>query len=495
MWSSAVVSGKDADGSLIEELKRTELVLVGNAGATCPVSPGMRVRLSAAGWLSTRRRRLAALAVVLSLTACAAGVVRWAAATGPGCAAWAEEVSLTGQVSWQVLLGQGPSENLGSEEAEPLAVGGVAVFAQDGVVHGLQLASGQSLWAYADGLRGVYGMWRWQGLVVVLTVSGGGPIAIPADDWLVRLTGLDAATGAVRWTLPLSHVGPPAGAAATADGSVVVAEGLGQLVAVDMADGAVRWHREISKDPAGLAAVAGLILTGPEDRLMAYDDRTGALRWTAASMDMDLPQMQHAGGLLVVSSAFSGGPVTAYAPATGRLDWTFQTPAPQAGVTASLAAVAAGSAGVAVAAMNLPGPGRLSVLDLTTGRVRWQASALVSAGPLVTPGGVTDIEAAAANGPVMIVHRDAADGRIRWQDPLAQSFNATGQTIVPLVQVGQLVLAQGNASATLSAYWLDNGSPAWQVILPGGTQSPAPVPGKGVLVQPASTSGCAPVPG
>jgi outer membrane protein assembly factor BamB len=435
------------------------------------------------------------LAVVLAVAACGAGAVR--VATAAGCTAWAQEVSLTGQVRWQVLLGTGPQEEVGPD-AEPLAVGGVAVFAQTGVVHGLRLAGGQALWTYTDGLS-VYGMWRWQGLVAVLSGRSGGGPAIDSDTRDGRLTGLDAATGVVRWTLPMSGIGPQTDAVATADGGLAVAGMPGQLLMVDMADGTVRWSRAIT-DPAGLAAAAGLVLYGSGDRLTAYDGRTGVPRWTAASMDMALPQMQLAAGLLLVSSAFGGTPVTAYTPATGRVAWTFETPAPRAGATASWAAVAAGTAGVAVAVANLPGPGRLYLLDLATGRVRWQATTLVGAGPLLTAAGVIDLEGTAAKGPAAIVDRDAADGRIRWQDTLQQQVSNAGQGMEQLVQAGQLALVQSNATpgqpVTLSAYWLDDGSLAWQTRLPENVaDSPDLVPGQGVLVQPdLPFSGCGPVP-
>src|SRR5262249_7662244 len=235
----------------------------------------MRVRLSVAGRLRATRRppRGLALAVVLSLAGCLTGDVRGAMAAG--CTEWAQEVSLTGQVNWQVLLESGPESELGPGVA-PLAVGGVAVFAQTGVVHGLRLAGGQALWTYTDG-PSVYGMWRWQGLVVVLSgLPGGGPF-VKGETWGGRLTGLDAATGVVRWTLPMSGIGPQTDAAATADGGLAVAGMLGRLLVVDMADGTVRWSRVIT-DSTGLAAAAGLVLYGSGGRLTAYDDRTGVPR-------------------------------------------------------------------------------------------------------------------------------------------------------------------------------------------------------------------------
>jgi outer membrane protein assembly factor BamB len=434
-----------------------------------------------------------ALAVVLGLAGCVTGAVR--AATPAGCTEWAEEVSHTGQVNWQVLLASGPESDLGADVA-PVAVGGVAVFAQTGVVHGLRLANGQALWTYTDGLS-VYGMWRWQGLVVVLSGRGGVAFAVKGETWRARLTGLDVSTGVVRWTLAMSGIGPQTEAVATADGSLAVAGMLGRLVVVDMADGTVRWSRAVT-DSTGLAAAAGLVLYGSEGSLTAYDDRTGAPLWTVSSMDMDLPQMQMAGGLLLVSSEFGGAPVTAYTPATGHVAWTFKTRGPRAGTTASWEAVAARTARVTVAVANLPAPGRLYLLDPATGRVRWQAATVVSAGPLLAAAGVVDIEGAAANGPVAIVDRDAADGGIRWQDTLQQPAINAGQGVDQLVLAGQLALVQSNAAdgLTLSAYSLDYGRPAWRISLPQNAEvSPVPVPGQGVLVQPAGPfSGCAPAP-
>jgi outer membrane protein assembly factor BamB len=450
----------------------------------------MRSRLSAAGRVSARRRSLLALAVVASLAGCITVAVR--AATAPGCTEWAQEFSLTGTLNWQVRLESGPGSDLGPDAA-PLAVGGVAVFAQSGEVHGLRLDGGRPLWTYTDGLS-VYGMWRWQGLVVVLSGQTGGGPAVRGAASGGRLTGLDAATGVVRWTLPLSDVGPQPYAVATADGGLAVVGMLGQLLVVDMADGTVRWSREVGQDSAGLAAAAGLVLYGSGGSLTAYGDRAGVRRWTVASTDMDLPQMQLAAGLLVVSSAFGGAPVTAYTPADGRVAWTSQTR------TLETVTVAAGTAGVAVAAANLPGPGRLSLLLPATGRVIWQIATRVGAGPLLTPAGVVDIEGTAANGPMAIVDRDASDGRIRWQDTLQQTASAVAQGDDQLVQAGRLALVQSNAAAgqpvTLSAYWLDDGRPAWQATLPADTDvPPVVVPGQGVLVQPDEPfSGCGPVP-
>ena len=100
----------------------------------------------------------------------------------------------------------------------PLAVGSVAVFAQEDVVYGLRLADGHRMWSRAGG-EDIAGLWRWQNLAVELTQAGvtGLPSAL--------LAGLDASTGRTRWTLPIPtgpwtrSLPPPTAAWPSAPGS------------------------------------------------------------------------------------------------------------------------------------------------------------------------------------------------------------------------------------------------------------------------------------
>src|SRR5579863_9191587 len=70
----------------------------------------------------------------------------------PGCGpfprrrAWAVGVSATGRIAWLTPLPT--SGMLSSGTAPPLLAAGVAVFAQDGMVHGLNAADGHLLWAW-----------------------------------------------------------------------------------------------------------------------------------------------------------------------------------------------------------------------------------------------------------------------------------------------------------------------------------------------------------
>ena len=232
--------------------------------------------------------------------------------------AWAVDVSRAGRMLWKTPLAT--TNTYSPSTTPPLPVGPVAVFAQDGIVHGLDLADGHSLWSWAGGQE-VYGMWRWSGLVAVLTDQ----VSSHA-----RLTGLDAATGAVRWALRLPAQGLLGGQAATADGGLAMVVSRGVLQVVNLADGRVRWQRRISASPA-LAAADGLVIYGLNGRLTGYDDRTGRPRWTASGLPQQ-PTIQLAGGLVLVTSNAQGPGIstalTAVIPATGRIAWRFNPGTP-----------------------------------------------------------------------------------------------------------------------------------------------------------------------
>ncbi|HEV3295459.1 MAG TPA: PQQ-binding-like beta-propeller repeat protein, partial [Streptosporangiaceae bacterium] len=354
--------------------------------------------------------------------------------------------------------------------APPLVVGPVAVLAQDGTVHGLDLADGHPLWSWAGG-QSVYGMWRWGGLVAVLTdqVSNHS-----------RLTGLDAATGAVRWSLRLPAQGLLGGQAATADGGLAMVVSRGVLQVVNLADGRVRWQRRIPASPA-LAAADGLVIYGVNGRLTGYDDRTGQLRWTARGLPQS-PTIQLIAGLALVTSNVQGGAdptaltaVTAVIPATGRIAWRFNPGTP-------VTVLSAGPAGLTLAIYN---PDRLYLLDPRTGRLRWQASTAVALDtiPLVTKTAVFAVEGLLQT--VRLVARNAADGRVIWQDTLTKP-PLDGQLVA---QAGPLAVLQGEprhvgTSAPLLAYQMASGRLAWQVDMPTFVQSPPVLMPGGILVQP-----------
>jgi outer membrane protein assembly factor BamB len=393
--------------------------------------------------------------------------------------AWAVELTTNGRMVWKTSL---PTRNVSlSSAVEPVTVGAVSLFAQDGIVYGLEAASGHRLWSWTGG-QSVYGMWRDGGQVAVLTDQ--------ASDH-ARLTGLDAATGAVRWSLRLPRNGLYGGQALTADGglAIVVAGGNGQrgiLQVVNLTDGRIRWQRRTGAS-AALVAADGMVIFGINGGLTGYDDRTGEPRWTIARGLPEGPDAQLTGGLVLLNSDAQGPGIpdtlTAVIPATGHVAWRFNPGAP-------VTVLSAGPAGLSLATYD---PARLYLLDPRTGRPRWQADTAVTPGtiPLVTKTAVISAEGTTeGNASARLVDRAAANGRVQWRDALPQTPNA-GQQVI---QAGPLALLQGSPEgkvgrpmppALLSAYQLASGRLAWRADLSAfAPLAPVPVP-DGILVQPA----------
>jgi PQQ-like domain len=160
--------------------------------------------------------------------------------TGPARQAWAMEVGPAGQVAWQVRLPTDPQQG-------------------------------------ALGPGNVYGLWQWDGSVIVLA---GQVSSTP------RLMSLGAATGAVRWTLTLSKRGVFGSQALTGDGGLVLTQGSSTLTMVDLATGRVRWNAAASPvDSPPLDTGSDLVYLGdaPGGRAGLVDLRSadGSVRWVA----------------------------------------------------------------------------------------------------------------------------------------------------------------------------------------------------------------------
>jgi len=395
--------------------------------------------------------------------------------------AWAVDVTRTGQMIWKTPLAT-RSGTYSSPAVVPVAVGPVALFTQDGIVHGVRLADGHPLWSWTGG-QSVDGMWRRGGLVAVLTDQVSNH---------ARLTGLDAATGAVRWSLRLPARGLLGGQALTADGGLAMAVSGQGLQVVNLADGRVRWQRRIPASPA-LTAAGGLVIYGLNGHLTGYDGRTGRPRWTTTGVVPQDPAVRVTGGLVLVTSNAAGPSIpntlTAVIPATGRVAWRFDPPTPATDPGAPATVLSAGPGGLTVATYD---PRRLYLLDLRTGRPRWHVDTFVTQGtlPLVTGASVVLTE---GQDHVTVVARDAVNGRVRWRD----SVPGRSEGYQPVVQAGPLAVLQGEprvpgGPAPLFAYQTASGRLAWRVGLPAFVQPPPVLVPGGILVQPGDpVYGCA----
>lgn len=378
-------------------------------------------------------------------------------------------MTAAGRIAWRTPLAA--PETVSLTGVSPLLAGPVAVFAQDGIVHGLRLADGHPLWAWRGG-RDVYGMWRWGGLVAVLTDQ---------VSQRARVTGLDAATGAVRWVLRLPG-GLLGSQVPTGDGGLAMLRPDGVLQVISLADGHLRWARFAGRWPA-LAAADGIVMFGMGGRLTGYDAQTGQVRWTRSGVPGQT-QVQVLAGLALVTSngtgEFTTPALVAVDPASGQAEWRFD-PGPAVTVLAD------GPAGLAAAAYA---PARrLYLLNPRTGRPRWRAATAVALDtvPLVTATSVVALEGGVAGYPaVRLVSRSAATGKRLWARSLATPaagpqpvLSLAGQAIV------QATPAQANQAAPLRSYHLATGRPAWQASLPRFALAP-PVPAAGgLLIQPA----------
>jgi outer membrane protein assembly factor BamB len=420
---------------------------------------------------------------------------------GPARRAFAELVGDSGAVAWLDKLPTSPSDQ--GVGVQPLSVQGPAggpvdVFGEYDTVYGLRESDGRRLWTWTAGQL-IYGLWDWRGAVVVLS----GQVGTDA-----RLAEVDASTGAVKWTLPLSRRGLLGSQVVTADGGLAMVVPGGTLEVADLATGRLRWAHPLAgaMPPSPLptpqavnanvspapVAVGPVVVEGSGGQVFGYDSRTGALLWTAPGMP-SAPALTVDGGLILMTSGAQGTgmptAVIALRAATGRVDWRFDvgTPAWVAG---------AGPAGIALVTN---GPDALYLVDPATGRARWKAAAFMEGGgeagqPLIAAVTAQDIitpEAGSGGQPQRVVDRSAASGSVRWAVPVAGSAPSG----VPVVAVGSQVVTvawpSGRGGGTLLAVSQPTGRTGWRLQMPALVQVPLAPVRSGLLAQPTDPSyGC-----
>jgi outer membrane protein assembly factor BamB len=421
---------------------------------------------------------------VAGLVGCSSSAPMLFPCSGPTGHASALDVSTAGRVRWQAPLavpdGMGPSP-----QPAPLAVGSVAVFAQDDVVYGLRLADGHRLWSRV-GRQDIAGLWRWQNLVVELTQAG--VTGLPSE----VLTGLDASTGQPRWTLPFPN-GSVDAFAPTADGGLAIRTGVGLREVVDLATGRVRWARPGGPyGPAAdttIAAAGDAFLVSADGQLSSYDDRTGQLRWTDSLPNLQLEagpvSLQASDGLVYATQAqpnTTGQPaqaLLAISVASGRVKWRFVPRAPEL-----LDAYAPGLMSVTGDSIGQ------DVFNPATGRVRWQVASTYRA--VATPAGIVIGPATVAepdnNGSETlswITLRDALTGRTRWavDEPPGDS---PALLVFPAGPLLIMSVDDAQGTAELAAFRMSDGHRAWQITTPGPIQSPLSAAPGGVLAYAAT---------
>jgi outer membrane protein assembly factor BamB len=360
-------------------------------------------------------------------------------------------IDASGRTRWSAGLPTRP--HAGPAQAAPLVDASRAYVAEDGVVHAVAVGDGRQVWSWPGGAS-VYAMWRWQELVVVLVDQVGDR---------AHLDGLDAATGARRWTLRLPKGGLYDVVHDTGDGGLAMVRADGVVQVVDMATGRVRWQHEGPRF-APLAVVDGVVVDGKGGVLTGYGSRTGARRWRLTGFADDPELSTGPAGLLLAGNASKGpgsSPLVAVRAGTGTVAWRYD-----AGTAVQVLGV--GPAGVVVETLFVR-QRALLLLAPDSGRVRWRAPGVAHWGTLahvgaddvvLVEGGVPELKR------VALVDRAASDGHVRWQARLP--FTPVEASAPQPFGPGYLVLgmpAKPAGPAPLLAVQ-DGGRWAWQANAP-----------------------------
>ncbi len=291
--------------------------------------------------------------------------------------------------------------------------GGVVVFSRPirdgGELVGLDAATGAERWSVPSEGRFVTG----HGDDVAVTATPGALFETPPDAPQPDLTvvAVDRRTGATRWTSDrgIRDVGAPWGP--RVGGGILVVPQLQpheadaplrtwswDTVGIELATGEERWRRS--------AGPMRLLAAGPEHAVglvpVAEGDAVEPARWQLEGFDTERGTrrwQQEIADLEPVVAAASASPVVAVATGLG----------------------ARSGPAVAPTASTSPAPAALTVYDVATGAVRFRVDGALRPAA-VTPTLVV------VTAPDAVVALDAATGATRWQLPFAQPFGVEAVT-------------------------------------------------------------------
>ncbi len=245
----------------------------------------------------------------------------------------------------------------------------------------------------------------------VVVTSGPGVRALDPsghERWSVRLDGLVEA--------------PPA-----LGGRVVLVGGAGTVTALARADGAVRWRAPMGGDVHAVAMSGAIALAGDRaGTLTAFDAASGAVRWSATYPGAlwSAPRVDTTTGVVVATWHQTD------TPAVRVLDLRTGTPRWEAATATSTAAPALGRGVVVLAIGDGHRHARVEARDLATGERRWQTPVPASFEEAIEPAVDAGVVAVVDHfGVVSLL--DLATGRIRWQHDLAHALIATRMALTP----------------------------------------------------------------
>lgn len=179
---------------------------------------------------------------------------------------------------------------------------------------------------------------------------------------------------AVRWTASVGS-GGGYGFAPQAVGDVVyAATPSGGVAALSLGNGATRWQVSTDKLSAGIGSdghTAAVVSQSGE--VIALDAAQGTERWrTQATSAVNIPPVVGGDVVVVRSTDYR---IQAFDAQTGKLRWELQRPGPALALRTSMRMLIV--QGVLITGMP---SGRMMVIDLNTGAVRWEGTVSASRG-------------------------------------------------------------------------------------------------------------------
>jgi outer membrane protein assembly factor BamB len=297
-------------------------------------------------------------------------------------------------------------------------------------LHGLDLASGRSLWGAIGGQRDTGFPYADPGPIL----DGG---VLVRESGLGTLRRYDPATGRIFWrrTIP-SMPESPIQQAAVSDGVWVESQGE-QLVAYDAAHGTPLWHQALACFDCRVSAAGGRVYAAGGGRLVARGLQTGAAVWSVGAGDTSAASSPLlADGVLVVAVRRGTPTIEAFRPSDGTALW--QTRLPAAKGFYPTAAEAAGNGLVVYHSVD----GNLYALDLRTGAVRWKHSVGdVNGAPAIGNGVVWTVDSTER-----LLALASDDGSVLWSSPSISALDGSS----PVLAGGYVLI--GTPDGRLLAY-------------------------------------------
>ena len=413
--------------------------------------------------------------------AAAAAHFRFAASCAGTAAGY--DVTDAGTAAWAVQL---PGTSSTYQGLQPVAAGGLAVFAFGNVISARRLTDGQPAWQRvypgATGSGDIGDLWLWHGELIALIA----PTNLGQRRVDMRVQALSPATGAVRWTADLGPGDLYNDQVITSGGVLAVltetggAGDLGQLMAFDLSARRLLWSRPYGQDELtqGPTAAGGVIVMAEHGTLTGFDARTGAVRWTHGQLPGTVESVAGPGGSVLLYDLFPQTapqpspvpaaqlfPVTALDAATGAVRWRAKTASPVDEV----------SVGDGMIVIGTTGDGRLTLLR-PGGQVIWSVPEVV-ANDLTWVDTGTDLvyvsSSSAANEPTRVVDRQLGSGAVRWSVPLGGNAYAT--VVRPAGQNLVVTEAPGPASTPAAALAVDPATGQVRATAPLASQFSTPV--------------------